>query len=179
MIFQNQHEKKKNPSHQKHEFHVPVKSESPFRCDKCKSQEIQDPVMEGNLPGKSRWLITSGAFISMSFLGMSRTFLGTALPAIRSSLDLSLVQAGTFPACLQFGFAAAVFVGGFLSDVFPCDALILIDEEDDALCSVDQFFDLVFAKVSIKSRLFIEPVRLVDNENVKSIRLRINKRARP
>ena len=82
--------------------------------------------MEGNLPGKGRWLITSGAFISMSFLGMSRTFLGTALPAIRSSLDLSLVQAGTFPACLQFGFAAAVFVGGFLSDVFKKKAMLML-----------------------------------------------------
>ncbi len=31
---------------------------------------------------ESKWLITSGAFVSMSFIGMSRTFLGTALPAI-------------------------------------------------------------------------------------------------
>jgi len=62
----------------------------------------------------------------MSFLGMSRTFLGTALPAIRSSLDLSLVQAGTFTVCLQFGFAGAVFAGGLLSDVFKKSAMLLL-----------------------------------------------------
>jgi fucose permease len=82
--------------------------------------------MKRKLPNKGRWLITSGAFISMSFLGMSRTFLGTALPAIRSSLDLNLVQAGTFPACLQFGFAAAVFVGGFLSDIFKKKTMLML-----------------------------------------------------
>ena len=62
----------------------------------------------------------------MGFLGMSRTFLGTALPAIRSSLDLNLVQAGTFTVCLQFGFAGAVFAGGLLSDVFKKSAMLLL-----------------------------------------------------
>jgi len=62
----------------------------------------------------------------MSFLGMSRTFLGTALPAIRSSLDLSLVQAGMFTVCLQFGFAGAVFAGGLLSDVFKKSVMLLL-----------------------------------------------------
>jgi sugar phosphate permease len=62
----------------------------------------------------------------MSFLGMSRTFLGTALPAIRSSLDLSLIQAGTFTVCLQFGFAGAVFAGGLLSDVFKKSTMLLL-----------------------------------------------------
>jgi len=62
----------------------------------------------------------------MSFLGMSRTFLGTALPAIRSFLDLSLVQAGTFTVCLQFGFAGAVFAGGLLSDVLKKSAMLLL-----------------------------------------------------
>ncbi len=57
---------------------------------------------------------------------MSRTFLGTALPAIRSSLDLSLVQAGMFTVCLQFGFAGAVFAGGLLSDVFKKSAMLLL-----------------------------------------------------
>jgi FHS family glucose/mannose:H+ symporter-like MFS transporter len=75
---------------------------------------------------KNRWIITGGAFASMSFIGMSRTFLGTALPAIRSSLDLSLVQAGTFTVCLQFGFAGAVFAGGLLSDVFKKSAMLLL-----------------------------------------------------
>jgi hypothetical protein len=41
-----------------------------------------------------RWMISSGAFVSMSFLEMSRTFLGTAFPAIRSSLDLTILKSG-------------------------------------------------------------------------------------
>jgi fucose permease len=75
---------------------------------------------------RSGWIITAGAFASMGFLGMTRTFLGTALPAIRSSLDLSLVQAGTFTVCLQLGFAGAVFAGGLLSDVFKKSTMLLL-----------------------------------------------------
>jgi FHS family glucose/mannose:H+ symporter-like MFS transporter len=73
-----------------------------------------------------RWAITFGAFISMSLLGMSRTFLGTALPAIRSSLDLSILQAGTLPVLLQLGFSIAVFFGGPLSDIFKKRSILVI-----------------------------------------------------
>ncbi len=76
--------------------------------------------------GERRWMIMSGAFISMSFLGMSRTFLGTALPAIRSSLDLNLFQAGTLTALLQLGFAIAVFVGGPFSDVLKKSSILML-----------------------------------------------------
>jgi len=71
-------------------------------------------------------MVTSGAFVSMSFTGMSRTFLGTALPAIRSSLELTILQAGTLPAFLQLGFAIAVFVGGPLSDVLKKSSILLL-----------------------------------------------------
>jgi MFS transporter, FHS family, glucose/mannose:H+ symporter len=71
-------------------------------------------------------MITSGAFVSMSFLGMSRTFLGTALPAIRSTFDLSILQAGTLTVLLQFGFSIAVFVGGPLSDIFKKSSMLKI-----------------------------------------------------
>jgi MFS family permease len=47
---------------------------------------------------------------------MSHTFLGTALPAIRATIDLNLLQAGTFPALLPMGLSLAVFAGGPLSD---------------------------------------------------------------
>ena len=66
------------------------------------------------LKGKKR--ITLGAFLCQGLLGMSRTFLGTALPAIRATFDLNLLQAGTFPALLQLGYSLAVFAGGPLSD---------------------------------------------------------------
>ncbi len=71
-------------------------------------------------------MVTSGAFTSMSFLGMSRTFLGTALPAIRSSLELTILQAGTLTALLQLGFSAAVFIGGPISDVFKKSTVLML-----------------------------------------------------
>jgi FHS family glucose/mannose:H+ symporter-like MFS transporter len=71
-------------------------------------------------------LITFGAFISMSFIGMSRTFLGTALPAIRSSFDLNILQAGTLTALLQLGFSIAVLVGGPISDIFKKQSVLLL-----------------------------------------------------
>jgi len=62
----------------------------------------------------------------MSFIGMSRTFLGTALPAIRSSLELTILQAGTLTAFLQLGFTTAVFVGGPLSDILKKSSMLLL-----------------------------------------------------
>jgi len=71
-------------------------------------------------------MISSGAFVSMSFLGMSRTFLGTALPAIRSSFDLTLLQAGTLTALIQLGFTTAVFIGGPISDIFKKGSILML-----------------------------------------------------
>ena len=76
--------------------------------------------------GSGRWMMVSGAFISMSFIGMSRTFLGTALPAIRSSLDLNILQAGTLTALLQLGFSIAVLVGGPISDIFKKQFILML-----------------------------------------------------
>jgi len=76
--------------------------------------------------GDRRWLITSGAFVSMSFIGMSRTFLGTALPAIRFSLELTILQAGTLTALLQLGFSTFVFVGGPISDIFKKSSILML-----------------------------------------------------
>ena len=62
----------------------------------------------------------------MSFLGMSRTFLGTAFPAIRSSLDLTLLQPGTLYGLLQLGFTTAVFVGGPISDIIKKSTILML-----------------------------------------------------
>ncbi len=62
----------------------------------------------------------------MSFLGMSRTFVGTSLPEIRSSLNLNLLQAGTLTALLQLGFTTAVFFGGPLSDLFKKSVMLML-----------------------------------------------------
>lgn len=71
-------------------------------------------------------LLTAGAFAGLGFMGMSRTFLGTALPAIRSGLNLSLFQAGSLPAMLQLGFSVAVFIGGPLSDFLSKRRLLMV-----------------------------------------------------
>jgi fucose permease len=71
-------------------------------------------------------MMVSGAFISMSFIGMSRTFLGTALPAIRSSLELNILQAGTLTALLQLGFSIAVLIGGPISDIFKKQSILML-----------------------------------------------------
>ena len=73
-----------------------------------------------------RWIITWGAFISMGFLGMSRSFLGTALPEIRTSLDLTLVQAGTLTALLQLGFSVTVLLGGPISDTLKKSLVLML-----------------------------------------------------
>jgi fucose permease len=80
---------------------------------------------ENRTAAQGRRMITAGAFFSQSILGMSRTFLGTALPAIRDALGLSLLQTGTFPALLQLGYAVSVFVGGPLSDAFHKKRILL------------------------------------------------------
>ena len=71
-------------------------------------------------------MMVSGAFVSMSFIGMSRTFLGTALPAIRSSLELNILQAGTLTALLQLGFSIAVLIGGPISDIFKKQSILML-----------------------------------------------------
>ena len=71
-------------------------------------------------------MISAGAFVSMSFVGMSRTFLGTAFPGIRSSLDLTLLQAGTLTALLQLGFTTAVIVGGPISDIIKKSMILML-----------------------------------------------------
>ena len=76
--------------------------------------------------GSRRWTVISGAFISMSFIGMSRTFLGTALPAIRSSFEINILQAGTLTALLQLGFSIAVLVVGPISDIFKKQLILTL-----------------------------------------------------
>jgi FHS family glucose/mannose:H+ symporter-like MFS transporter len=75
---------------------------------------------------KRRWVITWGAFISMGFLGMSRSFLGTALPAIRSTLELTFLQAGTLTALLQLGFSVTVLFGGPISDTLKKSLVLML-----------------------------------------------------
>jgi len=62
----------------------------------------------------------------MSFIGMSRTFLGTALPAIRESFEINILEAGTLTALLQLGFSIAVLVGGPISDIIKKQFILML-----------------------------------------------------
>jgi FHS family glucose/mannose:H+ symporter-like MFS transporter len=73
-----------------------------------------------------RWVITWGAFISMGFLGMSRSFLGASLPAIRTTLEMTLIQAGTLGALLQLGFSIMVLLGGPISDTLKKSLVLML-----------------------------------------------------
>ena len=55
------------------------------------------------------------------------------------------------------------------ADVFKVNPLVFIYEEDRALCSLGNFLDLVFAKIRIKARLFIQPMSFVDDERIKCV----------
>lgn len=68
-----------------------------MRCLK-ESAEVQSPGV------RDKKRIAVGAFLSMGLLGMSRTFLGTTLHSIRTSFELNILQAGTFPALLQLDY---------------------------------------------------------------------------
>lgn len=74
----------------------------------------------------AKGLIAAGAFAGLGIVGMSRTFLGTALPAVRSALNLSLFQVGSLPALLMLGFSVAVFIGGPLSDLLNKKRLLML-----------------------------------------------------
>jgi len=48
------------------------------------------------------------------------------MPAIRSTLELTILQAGTLTGLLQLGFSTAVFVGGPVSDIFKKRSLLML-----------------------------------------------------
>jgi len=75
---------------------------------------------------QAKKLLAAGAFAGLGIVGMSRTFLGTALPAVRAALNLSLFQVGSLPALLMLGFSVAVFIGGPLSDLLNKKRLLML-----------------------------------------------------
>jgi len=74
----------------------------------------------------NRSLITGAAFLSLGTNGLTFTFVGTSLPAIRQYLDISIDQAGHLMAMLQIGFTLFSLVGGILSDSFRCERILML-----------------------------------------------------
>lgn len=70
-------------------------------------------------------LLTVAAFTSLGMVGFYHTILGTALPAIRSSLRLGISQAGYLGSSAWLGFAIAIFAGGTLSDVMRTQRVLM------------------------------------------------------
>jgi fucose permease len=71
-------------------------------------------------------ILTISAFLSLAMVGFFHTILGTALPAIRLSLDMDMAQAGLMGSAAWLGFTLAVFAGGTLSDFFPRQRVLMV-----------------------------------------------------
>ena len=69
--------------------------------------------------------LTLAAFSSLGMVGLYHTILGTALPAIRFSLQLDISQAGHLGSSAWLGFAIAIFAGGALSDVMRSQRVLM------------------------------------------------------
>jgi len=74
---------------------------------------------------KNPMALTLTAFSSLGMVGLYHTILGTALPAIRSSLQLDISQAGYLGSSAWLGFAVAIFAGGALSDVMRSQRVLM------------------------------------------------------
>jgi len=70
--------------------------------------------------------MTAVAFVSQTMVGVFHTTLGTALPAIRTTLAMDIVQAGVFGSSAWLGYTVSVFAGGVLSDIFDRHRVILL-----------------------------------------------------
>ena len=55
------------------------------------------------------------------------------------------------------------------ADVFEMNPLILIDEEDRALCGLGNFFDLVFTEVGVETGFFIQAMGFIHNQSVECV----------
>ena len=71
-------------------------------------------------------VLTVSAFLSLAVVGFFHTILGTALPAIRSSLDMTIAEAGLLGSSAWLGFTAAIFAGGALSDFFSRQRVLML-----------------------------------------------------
>jgi len=69
--------------------------------------------------------LTLAAFSSLGMVGLYHTILGTALPAIRFSLQLGISQAGYLGSSAWLGFSIAIFAGGILSDVLRSQRVLM------------------------------------------------------
>ena len=65
----------------------------------------------------------------------------------------------------------------FAADVAEGDALVFVDEEDDALGGFDQFLDLVLAEVAVEPALLVQAVGFVDDQHVEGVGLGLDETA--
>ncbi len=93
------------------------------------------------LAERQRIAIILLAFFSLAMVGVFHTILGTALPAIRSSLRIDVTQGGLLGSGAWLGFTAVVFAGGALSDLFGRRRILVL------ACSIMGFAALLLAAV--------------------------------
>lgn len=75
-------------------------------------------IFPTDIPRK-RYLVTAGAFASITIVGVFHTIMGTALAEMRTYFGIGIGQAGVFGTAYWLGFSTAVFFSGVLSDRYP------------------------------------------------------------
>jgi hypothetical protein len=67
---------------------------------------------------------------------------------------------------------------GFVSDVLPVNALILIEEEDGEGGGVDEFLDLVFTEIAEEAGFLVQAMGFVNDESAEGVGARLRKGSR-
>jgi fucose permease len=75
---------------------------------------------------KDSFRLTIMAFLSLAMVGIFHTILGTALPAMEVSFEMSTTRAGLLGSAAWLGFTTAVFAGGALSDIFTRHRVLML-----------------------------------------------------
>ena len=75
---------------------------------------------------RSRIALTVAAFLSMAMAGIFLMIMGTALPAMRVTLQMDMAQAGFLGSFFWFGLTAAMFAGGALCDILNRQRVVML-----------------------------------------------------
>ncbi len=71
-------------------------------------------------------ILSLSAFMSLALVGFFHTILGTGLPAMRLSFGLDMAETGLLGSSAWLGFSATVLAGGFFSDFFPRQRILML-----------------------------------------------------
>jgi fucose permease len=76
--------------------------------------------------GKKPYVLTMTTFSSLGMVGFFHTILGTALPAMRLSFDMGMMEAGLLGSTVWLGYTVGILIGGSLSDIFKRHRVVML-----------------------------------------------------